>query len=115
MTRETTRQPQCVAVHRALQYSCARACVAHQLLQNATHLAVGAAAAGVLSGPFIDKNRVINAARHGTIFIICLLSTTLRHYSTKKWTRRQCRRGRYFTAKKSFSLMPITFSVSGRR
>jgi hypothetical protein len=53
------------------------------LLQNATHLAVGAAAAGVPSGPFIDKNRVINAARHGTIFIICLLSTALRHYSTK--------------------------------
>jgi hypothetical protein len=83
MTRETTHQPQCVAVHRALQYSCARACVAHQLLQNATHLAVGAAAAGAPSGPFIDKSSVVNAARQKKIFIVSLLGTTLRHYSTK--------------------------------
>jgi uncharacterized membrane protein YhaH (DUF805 family) len=56
-------------VQRALQYSWARAWVAHQLLQNATHFAVGAAAAGVLSGPFIDSISVASAARERTIFM----------------------------------------------
>jgi hypothetical protein len=58
-----------LAVHLALQNSWARACVAHQLAQNATHFAVGAAAAGVESGGLVDRTSVSSAVSQKASFI----------------------------------------------
>lgn len=109
----STCQLQCVAVQRALQYSWARAWVAHQLLQNATHFPVGAAAAGVLNGPLTEMDRAINAAKLTISFIRFLLSMTPKHHSNKPAVR-----GRQLASspgEEAFSLMPITFSVCDRR
>jgi hypothetical protein len=101
----STCQLQCVAVQRALQYSWARACVAH--------FPVGAAAAGVLNGPLTETERAINAAKLTISFIRFLLSMTPKHHSNKPAVRAQ-QATLSFTGEEAFSLTPITFLVCGR-
>jgi hypothetical protein len=59
-----------------LQSSRALACLAHQLLQNATHFPVGAATAEFVSDPSTDSSTVIIAVRQREIFILYLLGCT---------------------------------------
>ena len=59
-----------MTVHRALQSSCVLACFVHQLLQNAAHFPIGAAAAGSVSVPPTDNSRVSNRVKQRAIFIL---------------------------------------------